>query len=206
MILKHYLNIYRDTVPDQQHNQVYYLIKVGNDLKNEIADEEKMMIFNLREGFICRFLKEMADVYENFHHRHTQEITTKLINDEFDLKQFVNDGIIIDHFPLHDFEEMTTIYNFWKQEKWSIFFEPFTTNKTSIRTLNALSSYFGAEVGFFFVFLTFFTTWLLLPSIPGIIIGIYILVTEDKNSKYVPIYIIFLAVWATIFFEFWKRK
>lgn len=119
LILKHYLNKYRlgdndEQMPDQQQNEVYYLIKVGNDLKNEIADEEKMMIFNLREGFICRFLKEMADVYENFHHRHTQEIIIKLINDEFDLKQFVNDGIIIDHFPLHDFEEVQTIYNFWK--------------------------------------------------------------------------------------------
>lgn len=53
---------------------------------NEIADEEKMMIFNLREGFICRFLNSMASVYENFHHRHVQEIILKLMNDEFDLE------------------------------------------------------------------------------------------------------------------------
>jgi hypothetical protein len=31
------------------------------------------------------------------------------MNDEFDLEQFENDGIILDHFPLHDFEEVGSI-------------------------------------------------------------------------------------------------
>jgi anoctamin-10 len=46
----------------------------------------------------------------------------------------------------------------------------------------------------------------MIPAIPGIVLGIYIMVKNEPNSKFVPIYIIFLAVWATIFFEFWKRK
>lgn len=33
----------------------------------------------------------------------------KLMNDEFDLEQFVNDGIVVDHFPLHDFEERRSL-------------------------------------------------------------------------------------------------
>jgi anoctamin-10 len=56
------------------------------------------------------------------------------------------------------------------------------------------------------VFLTFFTSWLLLPAIPGAILGFMILAKGEKDSPYVPIYIIFLAVWGTVFFEFWKRK
>ena len=56
------------------------------------------------------------------------------------------------------------------------------------------------------MFLTFFTSWLTLPAIPGICLGVYSLVSESSDNAVVPIYIIFLAVWATIFFEFWKRK
>ena len=40
------------------NNLVYYLLKVSDALMNEIADEERLMVYNLREGFICRFLKE----------------------------------------------------------------------------------------------------------------------------------------------------
>jgi anoctamin-10 len=64
---------------------VYYLIKVSEALMNEIAHEEKMMVFNLKEGIICRFMRNYQEQYENFHHRHVQEIILKLMNDEFDL-------------------------------------------------------------------------------------------------------------------------
>jgi anoctamin-10 len=142
---------------------------------------------------------------------------TKLINDEFDLKQFLNDGILVagvckltflqtDHFPLHDFEEKRTIYQFWKKERLHILLEPFFWRKYALRSQNALSSYFSPEVGFFFVFLSFLTSWLLIPMLPGSILGIYIYSKNDKDNPWVPVYIIFLAVWGTIFFEFWKRK
>jgi len=32
------------------------------------------------------------------------------------------------------------------------------------------------------------------------------MIKNDQNSQFVPIFIIFLAVWATVFFEYWKRK
>ena len=45
-----------------------------------------------------------------------------------------------------------------------------------------------------------------MPAIPGILLGVYVYATNEINSLFVPIYTIALAVWATIFFEFWKRK
>jgi anoctamin-10 len=38
------------------------------------------------------------------------------------------------------------------------------------------------EVGFFIVFLTFFTSWLMIPAVPGIVLGIYIMVYNDQDS------------------------
>jgi len=37
-------------------NLIYYLLKVNDKLMNNIAEEEKLMVFNLREGIICRFI------------------------------------------------------------------------------------------------------------------------------------------------------
>jgi anoctamin-10 len=45
-----------------------------------------------------------------------------------------------------------------------------------------------------------------LPAVPGILLGVYVYSTNEINSLFVPLYTIALAVWATIFFEFWKRK
>lgn len=49
---------------------VYYIIKASNELKNEVAHEEKMMIYNFREGIICPFNKNKADMYESFNTYH----------------------------------------------------------------------------------------------------------------------------------------
>jgi anoctamin-10 len=51
---------------------IFYIIKVDNELKNSVADEKKMMIYNFKEGVMCPFNKEKADLYENFHHYHDQ--------------------------------------------------------------------------------------------------------------------------------------
>lgn len=58
----------------------------------------------------------------------------------------------------------------------------------------------------FFVFLCFFTTWLFLPAFPGLVIGVLSYVDAEIISAIAPIYTLLMAVWATIFFEFWKRK
>jgi anoctamin-10 len=76
-------------------NLIYYLLKVSHKLMNVIAEEEKMMIFNLREGIICRFIHSLSNQYESFHHRQIQEIIMRLMNDEFDVEQFVSDGIVV---------------------------------------------------------------------------------------------------------------
>ncbi|CAD8077580.1 unnamed protein product [Paramecium primaurelia] len=189
---------------DKQYT--YYCLKVDEKLKNLIADETKMMIYNSREGYLCPFDISIQEQFENFHHVHDQQILQTLLYDEFDIDQFINDGLLIEQYPIHDEEEKELILKFWRNERFQILFEPFQLRKSQNRTFSALSSYFGAEVGMFFVFLCFFTTWLFLPAIPGLLIGILHLVGEESINAITPIYTLCMAVWATIFFEFWKRK
>ncbi|CAD8136075.1 unnamed protein product [Paramecium octaurelia] len=195
-------------VPLKSYNEscIYYIIKVQSQLKNEVAHKEKMMIYNFTHGIICPFNKNKAYMYENFHHYHDQQIILTLLYDEFNLDQFMHDQLLLDHFPLHDEEEKKLLYNQWKCEKWDLLKEPLSFDQNRCRTPSAIKAYFGSEGGFFFVFLSFFTTWLFLPAIPGIMLGVYIYSTNRFDTLFVPIYTIALAVWATIFFEFWKRK
>ncbi|CAD8086171.1 unnamed protein product [Paramecium sonneborni] len=189
---------------DKQYT--YYCLKVDEKLKNLIANETKMMIYNSREAYLCPFNIQIQEQFENFHHVHDQQILQTLLYDEFDIDQFINDGLLIEHFPLHDEEEKELILKFWKNERFHILFEPFQLRRSSSRTFSALSSYFGAEIGMFFVFLCFFTTWLFLPAVPGLLIGIFHFIDGESINAVAPIYTLCMAVWATIFFEFWKRK
>jgi hypothetical protein len=61
-------------------------------------------------------------------------------------------------------------------------------------------------VGWYFAFLCQFTTWLLIPTIPGICIGLYMVITSQFATALMPLYSIFMNIWATIFLEGWKRR
>lgn len=54
--------------------------------------------------------------------------------------------------------------------------------------------------------MTHLTSWLFIPSLVGIVLGTYMLISKDFNCKYVPIYAILLAMWSTLFIESWKRR
>ncbi|CAD8062441.1 unnamed protein product [Paramecium primaurelia] len=161
---------------------------------------------NLLEVSQQRIAKTQKQEFENFHHIHNQQILLTLLYDEFDIEQFISDGLILEQFPLHDVEEKELIIKFWKNERINILFEPFQLKKSTSRTFCTLSTYFGPEVGMFFVFLFFFSTWLFLPAIPGLILGIIQFFDEEAISAIAPINTLCMAVWATIFLNFGREN
>jgi hypothetical protein len=42
-----------------------------------------------------------------------------------------------------------------------------------MQPLNLIASYYGEKTAFYFAFLTFFTSWLLIPAVPGAALFIY---------------------------------
>ena len=71
-------------------------------------------------------------------------------------------------------------------------------------------------MGFYFAWLTFYTSWLLIPAIPGIALFIYQMINlahQFKNglpysvdTPYNCLYSLVMAVWSTILIEVWKRR
>ncbi len=71
-------------------------------------------------------------------------------------------------------------------------------------------------MGFYFAWLMFYTSWLMIPAVPGLALFIYQMTlivyqykTHDKinlDNPFNCLYCLILAVWSTVFIEVWKRK
>lgn len=75
--------------------------------------------------------------------------------------------------------------------------------------LSKIKNYFGEKIAFYFEFLRYFQTSLLIPSIIGLVVFI---VQKTKHENSLPvlilniIYSVLMTIWAIVFLEIWKRK
>eukprot|EP00163_Fabomonas_tropica_P023978 TRINITY_DN4151_c1_g1_i7.p1 TRINITY_DN4151_c1_g1~~TRINITY_DN4151_c1_g1_i7.p1 ORF type:complete len:860 (-),score=163.98 TRINITY_DN4151_c1_g1_i7:135-2714(-) len=71
--------------------------------------------------------------------------------------------------------------------------------------LTKIRNYFGGQVAFYFAWLGFYTTWLIVPSVLGLALFIVQMLT-DIDSILLPGFCFFMAIWSVLFLEFWKRQ
>ncbi len=75
--------------------------------------------------------------------------------------------------------------------------------------LNKVRKYLGEKIGFYFAFVGFYTMWLVLPAVLGILVFGYGFIADGDLSRsdtiLTPYYALFLAVWMALFLEFLKR-
>ena len=112
--------------------------------------------------------------------------------------------VIIDYFPLHTaFRD-----EIWNQTKlFGIFFNWFFASKIEAQfPIFLLASYFGERIGMYFAWLTFYTTWLLYLSIPGIILSLCQLFTLSIDQYLIPIYSLIASLWITLMNQAWRRR
>lgn len=69
--------------------------------------------------------------------------------------------------------------------------------------LNDVAEYYGTSVAFYFSFLSFYTRALVLPAIVGAVV--FGILFPSGASQWLILYGIFVSLWATVFFEGWKR-
>ena len=72
--------------------------------------------------------------------------------------------------------------------------------------LDAIAEYFGENVAFYFAWVQFYTKWLILPSIAGFWLFILQVQSGSIDHPLLPFYSLFMAVWATFFLVFWRRR
>jgi len=116
---------------------------------------------------------------------------------DIDLKKLLKEEIISQMFPLHDLNRRNLLLKKWVRSVKS-------------QPLDDIRDYFGEAIGFYFAWLGYYTKWLFFASIFGVLMWINQIVntteSSGKDTIFVPIYAIFLAIWITLFLEFWKRR
>ncbi|KAJ7997800.1 hypothetical protein DPEC_G00215880 [Dallia pectoralis] len=126
-------------------------------------------------------------------------------------------GVIKDIFPLHDQEKLNDLGKKWYSEK-QIWGQP----------LDAIQSYFGDTVAFYFSFLDFYTWALVPPALLGLALTFLVpgggessgtvmkkqveegvMGDDDDDGPSVSghmVQAVFSMLWSTLFMEFWKRR
>jgi hypothetical protein len=122
---------------------------------------------------------------------------------EIDLERLQYDGIIDKAYPLHENKVKDAIITEWVMNR-------------SLRSVynmpnSALQKYFGEEIAFYYGFLAFYTRWLVVASIVGTVFFVTgvasFMATDGKENKWTnSVYSVFIAIWVTLFLEFWKRE
>ncbi|KAJ8600325.1 hypothetical protein CTAYLR_000638 [Chrysophaeum taylorii] len=113
------------------------------------------------------------------------------------LEKLLSRGVLKAAFPLHDYSELRTL-----ERRWLVYWQwPWD------QPVDKIKDYFGEKIGFYFLFLSHYTTFLMYSSIVGIVVYARTLTSaRQENAEIVPAFCVFMSFWATFFLEFWKRK
>lgn len=113
-----------------------------------------------------------------------------------DTSFLLKEECILGYFPLHDIVELRLL-----QSKWlTVFSAPYNQPYDMIR------NYFGEKISLYFLWVGRYTTWLISASVFGF--AAWVNVAAEQNNPSVatlPYFSGFMAIWATLFIENWKR-
>ena len=115
-----------------------------------------------------------------------------------DVYKLIKLNCMIGYFALHDYVELRAL-----EAKWLHFFQwPWN------QPVDDVKDYFGEKIGLYFLWLGHYTTWLIPASIVGFCAWINIAAegNDPNNAVIAPYFAAFMALWSTLFLEFWKRK
>lgn len=137
---------------------------------------------------------------------------------------------IVQRFPLHMYSKLADIRHswvtFWKRESygklpehWSPFSVSYSTTYEQLKLsvdyffsnlltqpLDSIAEYFGENVAFYFAYMSFYTRWLVFPSILGLIVFAVQMQSGHMDNSLCPIFAVFVVLWACFMLAFWRQK
>eukprot|EP00968_Pinguiococcus_pyrenoidosus_P009512 scaffold736_cov254-Pinguiococcus_pyrenoidosus.AAC.36 len=112
------------------------------------------------------------------------------------IDRLTHEKVIMTHFAIHVTRELRDV----RDCIMNLFTMPWEIDHHMIR------DYFAEKIALYFVFVSHYTTWLFLAALMGTITWIDVVAEDTYSASLVPFFAIFMALWATFFSEFWKRK
>lgn len=195
-------------------SEIYY--RIGAD-SNRIEEQAEHMKFQLKlkeehGGGYSEFTKKRKKYFEGsgdpqnfFTSLQRQAIVKDIIENrrrdggaEINLAREVAIGNLLSFYPLHEDKTVSVLLQSWASPKAA--FRNWFINQP----LDDIRNYMGESVAIYFAWLGHYTKWLMFSSLIGVPVFIIIIFFEDSGIE--AFYAIFLAFWATLFLESWKRR
>lgn len=122
---------------------------------------------------VAKFKTFASDKFTRFTARAKYKIMMNVFKKEFDIKTYQKEGIVINHFMLHQ-SDRKFILKSYHEYRYKLFSAMlFGGIHDSMQPLNLIANYYGEKQGMYFTFLMHHTAWLIPPSIVGMILFIY---------------------------------
>eukprot|EP00697_Spironema_sp_BW2_P001322 gnl/Spiro4/11778_TR6221_c0_g1_i1.p1 gnl/Spiro4/11778_TR6221_c0_g1~~gnl/Spiro4/11778_TR6221_c0_g1_i1.p1 ORF type:complete len:778 (+),score=279.70 gnl/Spiro4/11778_TR6221_c0_g1_i1:85-2418(+) len=110
-----------------------------------------------------------------------------------DIGKYLRNGCMSKLFPLHDSETVELLRNIWATFK--IYFS---------QPLDMVRDYFGPHVAFYYAWLGYYSTMLVIASFFGSSF-FYYQMTHEFDNKNLIYFAIFIPLWSTVFIKGWRR-
>ena len=123
-------------------------------------------------------------------------------------------SLIHDRFPLHMHARLLALQpwlNFWTFNDPSSPPSTLTARLQPLlrlftQPLSAVAAYYGEAVAFYFAFLGFYTAWLCVPTVFGVVLFVAQLAHTSLDSPLVPFFCLLMSLWASVLIEQWRRR
>ena len=115
---------------------------------------------------------------------------------------YLNTNVLLKHNCILAFRALQDPVNLMTVQKDWISMLQFPWNQNT----DVAKDYFGERIGLYFAWLGHYTSWLILASIAGIVAWSFVQAgNNDPNNFLMPYFAGFMAIWGTVFLEYWKR-
>lgn len=160
------------------------------------------------------FEKLMKTRFTRFDSRQRFTCVKKFLDSQIDFDYYSNQGVILDHYPLHNLASAddirTSIWLHWFPLQLRLIFGDWMNYAQPV---HIIKKYYGERYAFFFAYFLQYQAWLFFPSLVGVIIfGYQMYDAANYGLNYrtfdVPLSSfcgIFFSIWATLAVEAWKR-
>ncbi|CAB5386984.1 unnamed protein product [Rhizophagus irregularis] len=139
--------------------------------------------------------------------------------ESLEIKKLIKKGIYDELYPIHDGPSKYKDDSKENNNPRATLEEKWVKRGFKRQPIDKIRAYFGEKLALYFAWLGFYTSWLSIASIAGVIVVIHGLIYmsrsnfENNNDKIAAIwdnaltapYALFMAIWATLFLETWKR-
>mmetsp|Transcript_6784 Transcript_6784/g.10767 ORF Transcript_6784/g.10767 Transcript_6784/m.10767 type:complete len:757 (-) Transcript_6784:247-2517(-) len=107
---------------------------------------------------------------------------------------------ILAFFPLHNDKDRKALKEAWIPGAWR------RLCMFGRQPLTQIRGYLGAKIAMYFAFMEHYTKWLVSLSILGLVLFAWSIKERTLSSSLLPSAGVFVAFWAVLLLEYWKRK